>query len=240
MTRTVRGLVVPALSTLIMLLVLVGLGTWQVYRLHWKEAILTRIAAAEIAPAVPLGAGPGSSMPGSHMPEPYMKASVTGRFRYDLAVTYGAEVRDTRAGPTMGSYQIVPLERDGGGVILVNRGWVPQKREQPLQDPPGAVTVSGYVRPGDTQSWFSAADDVAGRAFYTLDPRTIGAAVGIADPAPFALVAMGPAIDGIYPAPAQHLPRPPNNHLAYAITWYGLAGALVVIFGMWVRKALRT
>jgi surfeit locus 1 family protein len=212
-----------------MLCVLVGLGTWQVYRLRWKEGVLAQIAAAEAAPAVPLSGEPG----------PYAKVSVAGRFRYDQAASFGAEVRDTQSGPTMGSYQIVPLDRDGGGAVLVDRGWVPEKRPAPLNDPEGLVTVSGYVRPGETQSWFSASDDPAARTFFTLDPRVIGAAVGIANPAPFVLVALGPAVAGSYPAPAQHLPRPPNNHLSYVITWYGLAAALVVIFGAWVRKAMR-
>ncbi len=71
----------------------------------------------------------------------------------------------------------------------------------------------------------------AARQFYTLDPKAIGAALGVPDPAPFTLVALGPSTAETYPAPAQHLPRPPNNHLSYAITWYGLAVALVVIFG---------
>ncbi len=230
MTPTIRRILLPGFSTLMMLIVLVGLGTWQVYRLHWKEAILARIAAAEVAPAVPL----------TNIPEAYTKVSVTGRFRYDLAAEFGAEVRDTMAGPTIGYYQVVPLERDGAPVIMVDRGWVPQKREAPLNDPAGDVTVSGYVRPAETQSWFSASDDVATRQFFTLDPAAIGAAVGKPDPAPFTLVAMGPAVPAVYPAPAQHLPRPPNNHLSYVITWYGLAVSLAVIFGVWVRKALRS
>ena len=212
-----------------MLVVLVGLGTWQVYRLHWKEGILARIAAAEAAPAVPLEAEPA----------PYTKVTVTGRFLFDRAADFGAEVRDTKAGTTMGSYQIVPLVRDGGSTILVNRGWVPQKCRAPLDEPAGIVTVTGYTRPGEGQSWFSAADDQAGRQFFTLDPAAIAAAVGISDPAPFALVAMGPASGKNYPAPAEHLPRPPNNHLSYVITWYGLAASLAVIFGVWVRKASR-
>ena len=88
------------------------------------------------------------------------------------------------------------------------------------------MTVTGYVRPRETQSWFSAADDEAARQFYTLDPQAIGAAVGVSAPAPFTLVAMGPSSPDAYPAPAQHLPRPPNNHLSYVITWYGLAASL--------------
>jgi surfeit locus 1 family protein len=212
-----------------MLVVLVGLGTWQVYRLHWKEGVLAQIAEAEAAPAAPLPPDP----------KPYTKVSVTGHFRFDRDAQFGAEVRDMKVGPTMGFYQIVPLERDGAPPILVERGWIPQKRDTPLDDPAGAVTVTGYVRPGDVAHWFSPTDDVAARQFYTLDPKVIGAAVGIPDVVPFILVTLGPSTQVAYPAPAENLPRPPNNHLSYAITWYGLAVALVVIFGAWTRKALR-
>jgi surfeit locus 1 family protein len=213
-----------------MLVVLLGLGTWQVYRLNWKEAILAQIATAEAAPPVPL----------TPDPTPYTKVSATGHFLFDRAAQFGAEVRDTRAGPTMGFYQIVPLARDGAPTVLVDRGWTPQNRKAPLDDPTGSVTVSGYVRPGEVPHWFSPSDDEATRQFFTLNPEAIGAAIGVRDPAPFTLVALGPSTADSYPAPAQHLPRPPNNHLSYVITWYGLALALVVIFGVWIRKALRS
>ncbi len=212
-----------------MLLVLIGLGTWQIYRLHWKQGILAQIATAESAPPVPLGPNPA----------PYTKVSATGRFRFDLAAQYGSEVRDTPAGPIIGTYQIVPLERPGVPAILVNRGWIPQNRETPLNDPSGQVTVTGYVRPGDTPRWYSAADDAAGRQFFTLDPGAIARAIGEPNVPPFVLVALGPAPANVYPAPADHLPQPPNNHLSYVITWYGLALALVVVFVVWMRKALR-
>ena len=230
MRRDFRRVLVPGLCTLAMLLVLVGLGTWQVYRLQWKEGVLARIAAAEATPAGPLTAGAA----------PYAKVLVTGRFRFDRAVLFGADVRDTRSGPTMGAYQIVPLERVGASTILVDRGWIPEDPQRHVDQPDGVVTVSGYVRPGEGQHWFSPADDAAGRRFFTLDPVAIGAAVGVTDPAPFVLVAMGPSVVGSYPAPAQTLPRPPNNHLSYAITWYALAVCLVVIFFAWVRRAYRS
>ena len=213
----------------VILIVLLGLGTWQIYRLHWKEGILARIATAESVPAVPLGSDPA----------PYTKVSATGRFRFDLAAQFGAEVRDTQAGPTMGFYQIVPLERVGAPTILVNRGWIPQKRQAALDDPSGEVTVTGYLRPGETSRWFSAADDVAARQFFTLDPEVMGRAVGESDVLPFTLVALGSGPKNAYPAPARYLPRPPNNHLSYAMTWYGLALVLVVVFVVWARKALR-
>jgi len=53
-------------------------------------------------------------------------------------------------------------------------------------------------------------------------------------------VAMGPAPIGESPEPARHLPRPPNNHLQYAITWYGFAVTLLIIFFLYARKVPRS
>ncbi|MBN8904164.1 MAG: SURF1 family protein, partial [Rhodospirillales bacterium] len=75
--------------------------------------------------------------------------------------------------------------------------------------------------------------------FYTLDPAAIGRALGLPTVAPYTIVALGDTPPQRWPDPAKHLPRPPNNHLSYAITWYGLAAALVVIFILWARKTVR-
>jgi len=106
----------------VMLAVLLTLGSWQVVRLHWKQDLLSQIARAEIAPAVPLPKNP----------DPFTKVQVSGHLREDLSATYGAEVRDTPAGTQLGSQLIVALERNVGDPILVDRGWVPDKRSAPL------------------------------------------------------------------------------------------------------------
>jgi surfeit locus 1 family protein len=227
-TTRLRRLLWPGAMAAAMLAVLLGLGTWQVQRLHWKRTVLAQIARAEAAPAVALTAEP----------EPYAKVQVTGRLRDDLSASYGAEVRDTPAGTQLGTQLIEPLEREGGDAILIDRGWVPDRRSRPIARPEGDVTLEGYVRPSDAPGLFSATDNPAARQFYTLDASAIGAALGLRHVAPFILVAVGPAPPERYPDPARHLPRPPDNHLSYAITWYGLAVALVVIFVLWARKAL--
>lgn len=230
MTARSRRLIGPALMTLVMLIVLLGLGTWQVHRLAWKEAILAQIAHAEAAPPVPLPADPS----------PFIKVAVTGRLLPGKTALFGAEVRDTKAGTQLGAQLIEPLQRDDGVPILVVRGWVPTKPAVPVPTPDGVTTVTGYVHPADTPGWFAAHDDIPGRQFYTLDPPVIGAALGLGRVAPFVLIALGAPAPAGLPIPAEHLPRPPNNHLSYAITWYGLAAALVVIFFVWARKAMRT
>ncbi len=215
---------------LAMLAILVGLGTWQIYRLHWKEGILAQIARAEAAPPVPL----------SGDPSPYTRVAVTGRLRADLSASYALDVRDTRQGPTLGTFLIQPLERPGQLPLLVERGWVPQKRSTPIAQPQGDTTIVGFIHQPDKPGLFSATDDPATRTFYTLDPAAIGAALGLPRVAPFVLVALGSAPPQLWPDPAQQLPQPPNNHLNYAITWYSLALSLVVMFVTWARRTLRT
>lgn len=227
MTRGGRRLLLPALMTAAMLLGLVGLGTWQVHRLTWKTSLLAQIDRAEAAPAVPL----------TGLPQPFQKLSVTGTFDHGRAVLYGAEVRPTAAGTAMGARLIVPLRRTSGETVLVDRGWAPTVRDH-LAQPGGIVTVEGYARFSEQPGWFSAPDDPPSRRFYTWNTQAIGAALGLADPPPFILVALSTTASGPdnWPDPARHLPRPPNNHLSYVITWYGLAVALVAIFLVWARK----
>jgi surfeit locus 1 family protein len=225
MTR--RRLLVPALSTAAMILVLLGLGSWQVERMAWKCGLLAQIEAAERNSSQPL-----PSVPLSQDLPPFAKVIATGRPRFDLAARYGAEVR----GDVLGAQLIVPLER-AGLPVLVDLGWAPNGAAPAAAGSGDTATVTGFIRPGEQPGWFSAAADPPHRLFYTLDPHAIGAALGYAQVAPFVLVALGPqaapdaAID-----PARHLPTLSNNHLQYAITWYSLAVVLLAVFVVYVRK----
>lgn len=218
-----RRLILPTLVTLPVLAVLLALGTWQLERLAWKTDLLDRIDAAERAPPVPLG----------DTPEPWIRVIATGRFDHTREAQLGVEPR----GNVLGTHLIVPLMRDGLPPLLVDRGWVPMDRSTPIDRPEGEQRVVGYIRPGERAGWFAATDDPAARRFYTSDPAAIGAALGIPSPAPYLLVALGDR-RGL-PQPAHAAPRPPNNHLGYVITWYGLAVSLVGVFIAFARRRLR-
>ncbi len=225
-----RRLIGPAITTLVMLIVLIGLGVWQIQRLHWKLGILAQIDRAEALPAVPLPANPSE----------FAKVQISGVLQNSSQALYGAEGRDSLAtGPQMGGQLIVPLLRPEQDPVLVDRGWIPSDQLGHVAGPAGMTHVEGYVRAADHPHMFSATDDPAAHLFYTLDPKAIGAALGLAHVAPFTLIAMGPTPAGGFPDPAKHLPRPPNNHLTYAITWFGLAATLVVIFSIYAARLLR-
>ncbi len=220
-----RRILIAGFAALPVLATLLFLGTWQLQRLHWKTDLLASLAAAEAAPAAPL----------RDPPEPFRKVAVTGRFDHSRDALLGLEVR----GPVLGAHLLTPLIRDGAPPVLVDRGWVPIERTGPIARPEGVVTIEGYVRPGDRPNLFSARDDTAGRRFYTFDPGAIGPALGLPDLAPYGVVALGGA-GGTLPDPARSLPRPPNNHLGYVITWYGLALALVGVFLAWAIRRKET
>ena len=193
-------------------------------RLAWKTELLEHLAAAEAAPPRPLGSEP----------VPYTKVEATGRFDHAHEAMLGVEVRGT----VLGAHLLTPLLRPEAPPLLVDRGWVPFERSAPVARPEGAVAVTGYVRPPDSRSIFAPSDDPAGRRFYTFDPAAIGSALGFDRVAPFGLVALAPADapPAALPAAARSLPRPNNPHLGYAITWYGLAAALVGVFIAFARR----
>ncbi len=226
-----RRLLGPGLMSLAMFAILIGLGVWQLHRLAWKQALLTEIEAAAVQPPVPLA---GSAEPG-----PFQRVIATGRLRTDLAARYGAEVREGR----MGAQVLAVLERKQAPPLLVDLGWAPDGWVPPA----GAeATLTGFLRPAEHAGWLSPRDDAPGRHVYTLDPAAIGAALGLGTLAPYTLapytlvgLAPEPVSTGAVPQPARAMPRPPNDHLSYALTWFGLATVLAVVFAVWARRTLR-
>jgi len=228
-----RRLLAPALMTLVMLGILIGLGVWQLQRLTWKLGILAQIDHAEASAAIPL----------PDRPSQFQKVAVSGTLRPGAVLLYGADVRDTPQGPQMGGQLIQPLLRAGAPPILIDRGWVPDRSPPGTDTPPaqgGPARIEGYIRLPDHPGPFTPKDDPPRHRAYTLDPHAMAAALGLPSAAPFTLIAMGPAQDNVYPAPATALPRPPNDHFGYALTWFGLAATLAGVFGAWASGVLRT
>ena len=232
-----QRIVLPSFLALPMLAVMLGLGIWQVQRMGWKSALLQELAAAQAGPPV-----------SADNPAPFAHILASGRFRHDLELLLGSEVRGT----TLGAALITPLERDGAPALLVERGWVPLDRAG-VARPEGLVTVQGYMRPSERPGLLSAADSPASRRFHNFDIPAMGAALGL-PVAPFGLAVVVPGRarpdgglgstpapnQGGVPNPATGFPAPSNPHLGYAITWFGLALAWTGIFALWASRRIST
>lgn len=223
----------PILATLFVaacLVVLCGLGTWQVQRMGWKEGLITRSEAAAALAPVPL-----AEVLGAEDPE-FRKALVVCR---GLATAPYVELQSIHDGQP-GSRLISVCTPEGmTQAFMVDRGFVadsvsarPRVLATTLPLPLAlAVELRRTPPPG------AMTPPPAGTRFYGRDNAGMARALGAAEPSEFTLFALtspNPEIGGLVAS------APPaafsNNHLGYALTWYGLALALV---GFYVAVLIR-
>lgn len=222
-----RVLFWPGLATAITLAILLSLGTWQAQRLAWKNAWIEQLRAGEATPPEALPARIDD--PASFV---FRRFTVTGRLDHAKSVVVGIAERNR----SIGAFLATPMLRDGADPLWIVRGWVPYPPFPALPDADGEVTITGFLMLPERRGWFTPDDRPEERRFWAMQPALMAEAVGLASPAPFAIAALGTAAEP--PFPQRRPPMPRNDHLGYAITWYGLAAALAVFFGFWARGLL--
>jgi surfeit locus 1 family protein len=234
MLNTIREkhLLWPGILALAGLAVLILLGNWQMRRLDWKEGLIGSIAERVDAPPVPLSVVESRAAEGGD-PE-YTRVTAEGQFLNDREMHLYA--LDHEQGP--GWHIITPLRQSDGSTVLVNRGYVPHAMKDPRARRQGQIEgttrVVGLVRVPEPQGMFVPGNDPEKNIWYWRD---LDAMAAIADPENPAEVRRYivdaqavPANPGGWPKGGVTLLELPNRHLEYALTWYGLAGALVVVF----------
>ncbi len=223
MRARARKLLWPGLFTLVVVILTLGLGIWQIKRLAWKTALLDQITASELSPPTTLSDA-----------IPFGRVVAEGHFLPGTA-RYGVELQPTANGMTLGSQVLAPFQPAGSLPIIVDRGWAPNDVE--ISSPTDKVRIEGYLRPSESPRFGNVADNAAQKQFYTLNTETIAAALRLGAVVPAFLVALGPP--DTLPRPAASLPQLPNNHLYYAITWFTLAITSAVIFLLYARNTAR-
>ena len=224
----------PGKGTLVLVLlalaILVSLGTWQVYRLQWKEALLADIDARIHEEPVPVSEIESRIGQGQAIEYTPMQATGTfdhGRERHFLA-TYDGQP---------GFYVYTPLTLGDGKILFVNRGFVPDELKDPAKredsQVAGTVTITGLARSrlDEKPSMMVPDNDPAKNMFFwkDLDAMASSTALPQAEVEPFFLDADDSPNPGPWPKGGVTQIDLPNNHLSYAVTWYGLAIVLAVI-----------
>lgn len=231
------GRIASIVVFLVALAVLLALGTWQVQRLHWKESLLASISERRTAPPADLAAV--EAMAGAGEDVDYRSLRVTGTFLNDKERHFFA----TYQGRT-GYYVYTPLQLADGRFLLVNRGFVPFERKEPEMRKQGQLTgeqvVTGLARAklAEKPSWVVPDNDVAKNIFYWKDLDVMAQSAGLVPDqlVPFFMDADATPNPGGLPIGGVTQFDLPNNHLQYAVTWYGLAAALVGVGGMFILR----
>jgi surfeit locus 1 family protein len=226
------------LLTIVALAILIGLGVWQVKRLHWKEHILARVAAAKVEPPEALAVALGQAADGVETDYRRVQADCADIETTPFIRLYA--VTSSGAG-----YRIITacrLAAGGYGSILVDRGYVSDEDAPRLKPGAGkALTrpIVGVLRRGDPRTFVTPPNQPGQGLWYWRDIPAMAQALGAPSAAPTFLMLEAPAPEGFGPTP---MPTPtdiPNNHLQYALTWFGLAAALAGVYlaMIWQRRA---
>ena len=237
--RSWLGLLVPALLAFA---ILIGLGTWQLERKAWKEGLIATLTERLAAP--PSALPPAPAWPSLDGPsDEYRRVAFSGTFEHAKeALIYGA-ASAFRPDISGAGYWVFTPARLAGAIVMVNRGFVPQDRKEAASRAQGqiagAVEIVGVMRWPDARSWFSPHDDPAHNLWFARDPKSIADAKGLGAVAPFYIEQESPVPPGGLPQPGKLVVNLRNAHLQYAITWYGLALALVVIFAVYAFNSCR-
>ena len=238
-SRPRRGLLVPALFTLVGVALLIALGVWQLERKAWKEGLIAAIARRMNEAPVPLPPpARWASLDAAH--DEFTKVTFRAAFENDREALVFAGASAFRPDVSGTGYWVfTPARLSDGARVVVNRGFVPEANKDPATRAPGLVTapveIVGVLRWPEHAGWFTPAGDPARNLWFARDQLAIAAAKGWGNVAPFYVEQEAPAPPGGLPQPGKLTVNLPNNHLQYALTWFGLAVVLIAVFAAFAR-----
>jgi surfeit locus 1 family protein len=240
--HALRGLILPGVLSVMALAVLISLGNWQMQRLAWKENLIATVSERNRQTPQPLP--PASEWTKLDLDQfEYRAFAAGGRFHHDKEVQVYTALSEPKGSFSGAGYWVLtPFEVDGGGVVIVNRGFVPQDLKNPASRPEGQVSgqvrVTGLLRQPEQTNYFTPANDPVRNAWYRREPADIARAFDLRNVAPFMLDATGEYRLDMLPQPNETKVSFINNHLGYALTWYGLAATLIGVFSTFAWQRL--
>lgn len=215
------------LGTLLLGAALASAGFWQLSRADEKRLLLQTFAAGAAGEPAPL---PGAGEDIAH--RRYQRVRAEGRYDAAHQVLLDARMRGGKVG-----YEVITPLLSGTRVILVNRGWIaadPDRRRLPdVSVGAEARVVDGLLDRLPRAALATAREPASGNASWPRrmlypDAHEIASALGY--PVDDFLVLLDPAAaDGFQ---REWLPElmTPRQHVGYAVQWFALCGALIVIY----------
>jgi surfeit locus 1 family protein len=225
--------------TLGMLACLVALGVWQLQRREQKHTLIAALTERLAADPVPL---PSPQEWGALTPahDEFRRVTFAGRrdARPQASVfTSGSALRPDVSG--IGDWDFAPVTIASGQSVVVNFGFVPEGQRPPAPTDAAPVTLTGYLRFAEAPSWFTPKPDVSKHVWYAREPASMAAALGWGEVAPFYIDLEAPQSSTPWPKPGPLDVHLRDQHMQYALTWFGLAVVMAIAFAVWLAGQRR-
>ncbi|RYE06566.1 MAG: hypothetical protein EOP33_00135 [Rickettsiaceae bacterium] len=215
----------PFIITILGVVILLYLGCWQLYRLEEKSLFIASVANNLVKPP---------SNYHANCEKPYSKVAIEGRFLPKNIYLYGQR---SMSSDKDGYYLITPFETVNNEIILVARGWLSKKykaRNIVVSDEMRKIT--GIILPLEKKKTFIPDNDLNNNLWFTLDLEDANIFFNVKVENHYLLQIEPSEIDFVNNIDTKGLVKIKNDHLEYALTWFGLAISLVVIFVIYCRK----
>ncbi|VAW07474.1 Cytochrome oxidase biogenesis protein Surf1, facilitates heme A insertion [hydrothermal vent metagenome] len=224
--------------TIIMVIILCFLGNWQVERLNWKLDLTQKLETRYDLPPVPIPATVKDTDAWL-----YRHVSVSGRFLHMREMPLYSIGPTGRPGYDLFTPLLISGDNGAGKYVIVNRGWVPENLKEQVSRPEtiksGQVHVTGVLRKSWARERFAPENDPVHNLWFFGDIKAMSEAQHMTDVFPMFLYADKSLTDGEYPIGGRTRLKLINNHLDYAMTWYGLAIVLVIIYLIFSLQKVR-
>lgn len=246
-----RGTLGFAIFTLVMVVTCLGLGIWQLQRRVQKHTLIAalneRLAAAP--EALPAPSQWGTLTPGRDEFRRVHFTATYARLPDVMVYSSGSSVRNDISGP--GTWAFLPARTADGTIVAVNTGFVQNTMQDRAQEDRAvgrlvtgeAVKLTGYLRFPEAAGTLTPSENIAKRLWFTRDhlamARAFGWGEGGKTVAPFYVDLESPRPESGIPKPGPLNVRLKDDHMQYAITWFSLAGAVMIAFGVWWRAQRR-
>ena len=230
-----------------MLALLLGLGVWQLQRRVAKHELIAalneRLAASPVA--LPPATEWSALTPAR---DEFRRVTFTATYAAlpdAMVYSAGSAVREDVTGP--GTWAFLPARLADGATVAVNAGFVQNTMQDRAQQDRAAkrlvtgapVKLTGYLRFPESAGALTPHEDAAKRLWFVRDHLAMARALGWGPVAPFYIDLEAPVPDSGIPKPGPLHVHLKDDHLQYAITWFMLAGAVVIAFGIWWRAQRR-
>jgi surfeit locus 1 family protein len=235
-----RGLASATIFAVIGVAILVALGVWQLERKVWKENLIATMT--ERLERAPQSLPPRESWRRlTQQADEFSRVRLQADFlpvRNALVYSAGSALRPDVKGP--GYWVFAPARLPDGGIVVVDRGFLPLDRKDAAASPRAGITdIVGVMRWPEKPGMFTPATNNTDNVSYLRDIAAMAKALDWGSVAPFYVEQESPVPPGGLPNPGKLVVHLPDNHLQYAITWFGLALALIAVYGVFVTRRLR-
>ncbi len=226
-------------AVLVALCVLVSLGVWQLQRLAWKENLISQIEARQRAAPISLADVIARRSSGDDVA--FTKVRVRGQFLHHYERFFYAP--DAKLGPGFDIYTPFVVT-DPGGLIVVNRGFVPDALKAQGSRLQGQVAgeqeITGVIRLPGRKGFFTPDNDSQNNLWFWRDFTAMtktSETVSAGQKIELFIDAEAPAPGG-WPRGGVPEIAISNRHFGYALTWFGLAATLLGVYGVlaWGRR----